>query len=106
MAAIIDASEQKPLIREPIAMPGRASFYKMVLWAEEMFKNGKLFKHDVFISTQIAEIVTGGDVDAGTLWSEQDLYDAERRAFLRLVKTPETQDRIRTLLDNGKAVRN
>jgi len=106
MAAIIDASEQKPLIREPIAMPGRASFYKMVLWAEDMFKNGKLFKHDVFVSTQIAEIVTGGDVDAGTLWSEQDLYDAERRAFLRLVKTPETQDRIRTLLDNGKAVRN
>ena len=106
MAAIIDASEQKPLIREPIAMPGRASFYKMVLWAEDMFKNGKFFKHDVFVSTQIAEIVTGGDVDAGTLWSEQDLYDAERRAFLRLVKTPETQDRIRTLLDNGKAVRN
>jgi len=106
MAAIIDASEQKPLIREPIAMPGRASFYKMVLWAEDMFKNGKFFKHDVFVSTQIAEIVTGGEVDAGTLWSEQDLYDAERRAFLRLVKTPETQDRIRTLLDNGKAVRN
>jgi len=67
---------------------------------------GKLYPHDVFVSTQIAEIVTGGDIKPGTLMSEQDLYDAERRAFLVLAKTPQTQERIRTLLDNGKAVRN
>ena len=106
LAAIEDGSDQQAFERAPIAMAGRGEFKKMVAWAEDMHASGKLFKHDVFVSTQIAEIVTGGDIDAGTMWSEQDLYNAERRAFLRLVKTPQTQERIRSLLDNGKAVRN
>jgi 3-hydroxyacyl-CoA dehydrogenase len=58
------------------------------------------------VSKQIAGIVTGGDIEPGTHWTEQDLYDAERRAFLELVKTSQTQERICALLDNGKAVRN
>jgi 3-hydroxyacyl-CoA dehydrogenase len=78
----------------------------MVKWAEDMHAKGKLFAHDVFVSTEIARIVTGGDIEPGTQWNEQDLYDAERRAFLTLAKTPQTQERIQTLLDNGKAVRN
>jgi len=106
MAAIADPSEQQPLIRNPIAMAGREEYQKMIAWAEDMYAKGKLFEHDVFVSTQIAEIVTGGDINPGTLWSEQDLYDAERRAFLRLVKTAATQARICGLLDNGKAIRN
>ena len=106
MAAIADPSEQQPLLRNPIAMAGREEYQKMIAWAEDMYAKGKLFEHDVFVSTQIAEIVTGGDINPGTLWSEQDLYDAERRAFLRLVKTAATQARICGLLDNGKAIRN
>jgi len=106
VTAIEHGSEQISFTRESIAMAGRGEFAKMVSWAEDMHTKGKLFKHDVFVSTEIARIVTGGDIDAGTLWSEQDLYDAERRAFLTLVKTPETQARICGLLDDGKAVRN
>ena len=106
LAGIKDGSEQQAFERAPIAMAGRGEFKKMVAWAEDMHTKGKLYKHDVFVSAQLAEIVTGGDIDAGTMWSEQDLYNAERRAFLRLVKTPQTQERIRGLLDNGKAVRN
>lgn len=106
IAAVKSGAEQVDFTRKPIAMAGREDFKKMVSWAEDMHAKGKLFKHDVFVSTQIAEIVTGGDIEPGTMWSEQDLYDAERRAFLRLAKTAETQERIRTLLDNGKAVRN
>jgi len=106
VTAIEHGSEQISFTRESIAMAGRGEVAKMVSWAEDMHTKGKLFKHDVFVSTEIARIVTGGDIDAGTLWSEQDLYDAERRAFLTLVKTPETQARICGLLDDGKAVRN
>jgi len=106
LAAIQDGSEQRGFERTPIAMAGQPLFDKMVAWAVDMQAKGKLFPHDVFVSTEIARIVTGGEIEPGTLWSEQDLYDAERRAFLTLAKTPETQERIRTLLDNGKAVRN
>ena len=106
MAAINDGSEQRDFERGSIAMAGRVVFKEMVTWAEDMHAKGKLFAHDVFVSTEIARIVTGGDIAPKTLWSEQDLYDAERRAFLILAQTPKTQERIRTLLDNGKAVRN
>ena len=97
---------QKSFSRRPIAMAGKPLFDKMVSWAKDMQSKGKLYPHDVFVSTQIAEIVTGGDIEPGHLMSEQDLYDAQRKAFLILAKTPQTQERIRTLLDNGKAVRN
>ena len=106
MAAINDNSEQQSFVRGLIAMAGKAVFEEMIEWAEYMHTNDKLLAHDVFVYTEIARIVTGGDIAPGTEWSEQDLYDAERRAFLTLAKTPETQERIRTLLDNGKAVRN
>ena len=106
MAAIKDGSEQVSFERGLIAMAGKPVFEEMIAWAENMHAKGKLFAHDVFVSTEIARIVTGGEIEPGTKWSEQDLYDAERRAFLTLAKTPQTQERIRTLLDNGKAVRN
>ncbi len=106
LAAIESGTGQRDFVRNPIAMAGKPAFDKMVAWAEDMHAKGKLYAHDVFVSTRIAEIVTGGEIVPGTLWSEQDLYDAERRAFLKLVKTPQTQSRIRSLLDNGKAIRN
>ena len=106
VAAIKDNAEQQSFARDPIEMPGKPVFEELVAWAEDMHQKGKLFAHDVTVSTEIARIVTGGDVPPGTALSEQDLYDAERSAFLRLVQTPQTQERIRTLLDDGKAVRN
>lgn len=106
LAALTDGSEQVAFKRNPIAMAGKPSFDKMVAWAKDMHAKSKLFAHDVFVSTEIARIVTGGDIEPGTQLSEQDLYDAERRAFLTLAKTPQTQARICSLLDDGKAVRN
>ncbi|MEP1230546.1 MAG: 3-hydroxyacyl-CoA dehydrogenase/enoyl-CoA hydratase family protein [Litorimonas sp.] len=93
-------------IRTPIAMAGEPVFEQMVIWANDMQAKGKLYPHDVFVSTEVARIVTGGNIEPGTLWSEQDLYDAERRSFLVLAKTAQTQARIRSLLDSGKSIRN
>jgi len=93
VAAIKNPKEQMLFERNPIAMAGRDVYAEMIAWAEAAHKKGTLFAHDVFVSTQIAEIVTGGNIDAGTLWTEQDIYDAERRAFLRLAKTPQTQEK-------------
>jgi 3-hydroxyacyl-CoA dehydrogenase len=54
----------------------------------------------------MARIVTGGDVDPGTVRSEQDFYDAERRSFLSLVATEATRARIDSMLDDGSPIRN
>ena len=54
----------------------------------------------------IAEIVTGGDVDQGSVVSEQWLLDMERKAFVALLNNPKTQERIMGMMQTGKPVRN
>jgi hypothetical protein len=54
----------------------------------------------------IAEIVCGGDVDAGSLVTEDYLMALERRHFCSLLEHPKTQERIMGMLSTGKPVRN
>ena len=78
----------------------------MKAWLANAHAKGKLTPHDVTTGSQIAMIVTGGDVDAGTPMSEQDLFDLERKAFLTLAQTPETRARIEHMLKFGSPLRN
>ena len=89
-----------------LAMPGRDVWAEMVAWLEKTHAKGYLTPHDVTTGTQIAKIVTGGDIDAGTVLTENDLFALERDAFVTLGRTTETLDRIRFMLDNGTPLRN
>ena len=92
--------------RPDLVMVGKPIFDAMVAWLKEAADKGALSAHDCTVGTEMARIVTGGDVAPGTIMSEQDLFDAERSSFLRLAKTPETQARIVSMLDLGSPVRN
>jgi len=67
---------------------------------------GFISDHDQHIATLIAEVVCGGDVDAGTLVDERYLMSLERKAFCALIQHPKTQERILGMLNTGKPVRN
>jgi len=71
-----------------------------------MKDGGFISAHDQHIATLIAEVVCGGDVDAGTLVSEEYLMGLERRAFCALIEHPKTQERILGMLSTGKPLRN
>jgi 3-hydroxyacyl-CoA dehydrogenase len=71
-----------------------------------MRDGGFVSAHDMHLATQIAEVVCGGDVDAGTLVSEEYLMQMERERFCALLEHPKTQERIMGLLQSGKPVRN
>ncbi len=92
--------------RPELTMPGREIYQAMSEWLDEGYKKGMFTAHDIVTGRAIASIVSGGDVDPETVWTEQDLYDAERRAFLGLAQTEATYARISTLLDTGKNLRN
>jgi 3-hydroxyacyl-CoA dehydrogenase len=62
--------------------------------------------HDFHIATLIAEVVCGGDVDAGSLVNEEYLMALERERFCALLEHPKTQERIMGMLQTGKPVRN
>ena len=71
-----------------------------------MRDGGFISRHDFHIASLIANVVTGGDVDANTLVTEEYLMTLERRAFCELVQHPKTQERILGMLSTGKPVRN
>jgi 3-hydroxyacyl-CoA dehydrogenase len=71
-----------------------------------MKDGGFISQHDFHIASLIAEVVCGGDVDAGTLVSEEYLMALERKAFCSLIEHPKTQERILGMLNTGKPVRN
>jgi 3-hydroxyacyl-CoA dehydrogenase len=106
IAAIDDAAGQVPFERPDLVMPGRPVFQEMVKWLEDSRDKGLFMPHDVNVGTEMARIVSGGDVDPGSVCSEQDFYDAERRSFLTLIDTEATRARIDSMLDAGSPVRN
>jgi 3-hydroxyacyl-CoA dehydrogenase len=71
-----------------------------------MRDGGQVTAHDFHIGSLIAEVVTGGDVDAGTLVNEEYLMALERKAFASLLGNEKSQERMMGLLQTGKPVRN
>jgi 3-hydroxyacyl-CoA dehydrogenase len=71
-----------------------------------MRDGGFISEHDFHIASLIAEVVCGGDVDAGTLVNEEYLMTLERKAFGSLLNNPKTQERIMGMMSTGKPVRN
>jgi 3-hydroxyacyl-CoA dehydrogenase len=68
-------------------------------------RGGHISDHDALVATKVATILCGGDREAGTT-SEQGLLDLEREAFLSLLGTRKTQERIQHMLEEGKPLRN
>jgi 3-hydroxyacyl-CoA dehydrogenase len=73
------------------------------IWA--MHEGGQASDHDVRIGHALARVLAGGD-SAPREVSEQDVLDLEREAFLSLLGTKETQQRIEHMLKTGKPLRN
>jgi 3-hydroxyacyl-CoA dehydrogenase len=71
-----------------------------------MRDGGFISAHDYHIASLIADVVTGGDVDAGSLVTEEYLMTLERKHFCALLDHPKTQERIMGMLQTGKPVRN
>jgi 3-hydroxyacyl-CoA dehydrogenase len=72
-------------------------------WA--MREGGQITEHEVRIARELAYVLAGGDGPPRTV-TEQDILDLEREAFLRLLGTKETQERIAYTLKTGKPLRN
>ena len=105
-AALALADGYIPPSRRAIAAAGRDVCQEMIEWLEKAQAKGHLTPHDVTTGSQIAMIVTGGEVDAGTEITEQDLFDLERKAFVTLCATAETRARIEHMLNYGSPLRN
>ncbi len=95
-----------PQQRTDIIALGESALSTLKLGIHQMKRAGYISDHDAEIGTQLARILTGGDLNHQTRVSEQYLLDLEREAFLKLVSMRKTQERIAHMLKTGKPLRN
>jgi 3-hydroxyacyl-CoA dehydrogenase len=104
--ALYESGYRAPLPREdiPVAgVTGIASFQaQLINWLE----GGVISAHYYEVTTRLASILGGGEVDSGTPVTEVWLLKCERQAFLELLRMEKTQQRILHTLETGKPLRN
>jgi len=103
--AMAQSGYRAPL-RRPIPVAGRSGVATIKGSLVNMRDGGFISAHDFHIAGLIANVVCGGEVDAGTLVTEEYLMALERKAFCALVVHPKTQERIMGMMSTGKPVRN
>ena len=96
----------RPPHRAPFAVAGRNAKATIMGQLVNLRDGGFASAHDFHIASLIADVICGGDVDAGSLVTEDYLMALERKHFCALLEHPKTQERIMGMLQTGKPVRN
>jgi 3-hydroxyacyl-CoA dehydrogenase len=106
-AFALHATGYRPPLK-PLGFPvaGRTGVATIKAQLANMRDGGFISAHDFFISSGIADVMCGGDVEAGSLADEQWLLDLERKFFMQLVGHPKSQERMMGMMSTGKPVRN
>ena len=105
-ASAMATAGYRPPVKRHFAVAGRSGKATIQGQLVNLRDGGFISRHDFHIASLIAGVVTGGDVDAGTLVTEEYLMALERKAFCSLIVHPKTQERILGMLSTGKPVRN
>jgi 3-hydroxyacyl-CoA dehydrogenase len=103
--AMTDSGWRAPL-KALIPVAGRSGIATIKAQLVAMRDGGFIGPHDYHIAGLIADVVCGGEVDAGSLVSEEYLMTLERKHFCSLLEHPKTQERVMGFLQTGKPVRN
>ncbi len=103
--AMADCGWRAP-IKAKFPVGGRSAKATIMVQLVGMRDGGFISAHDFHIASLIADVVCGGEVEAGSLVSEEYLMALERKHFCHLLEHPQSQERVMGLLQTGKPVRN
>ncbi len=92
--------------KRTVKLPGPSGKAAIELFLYQMHEGGYATDHDVTVGKHLAHVLTGGDIPAGGVRTEQDLLDLEREIFLTLCGMEKTQARIQHMLQTNKPLRN
>lgn len=96
----------QPQPRKDIRVLGNHALGLAYLGADSMRAGNYISDHDVKISQKLGYVLAGGDLSQPSLVTEQYLLDLERQAFLQLSAERKTLERIQSILNGGKVLRN
>ena len=78
----------------------------MIKVLEKLYNEKIILDHGMYVGTELANVLSGGDTTIEKVLSEDDLYKLELDSFMRLIETKQTQERIKHTLSTGKPLVN
>jgi 3-hydroxyacyl-CoA dehydrogenase len=99
------APDYVPPVEQRLTATGKEGLGNLRYAAWAMREAGQITDFEVRLAHEVAYVLCGGDGPPRVV-TEQDILDLEREAFLKLLGTKETQERIAHMLKTGKPLRN
>ncbi len=87
-------------------LPGKSVLEDMYKILDKLYNDKIILDHGVKVARELAYVLSGGDTTIDKTLSEDDLFKLELEAFMRLIETQKTQDRIKYTLGTGKPLIN
>jgi len=87
-------------------LPGKAVRGEMDKILDKLYNDKVILDHGVEVAKELANVLSGGDTTIDKTLSEDDLFKLELEAFMKLIETQKTQERIKHTLATGKPLVN
>ena len=87
-------------------LPGKTVREEMDKIIEKLYNDKVILEHGAEVAKELAHVLSGGDTSIDKTLSEDDLFKLELDAFMKLMETQKTQDRIKHTLATGKPLIN
>ena len=104
--ALAAAGYRPPMRARAVTVAGRNGIATLEMIALNMLEGGFISAHDYRVARAAAVALCGGEVESGSKVDDEWLLTVERKEFVALLRTAETQARIKHMLDTGKPLRN
>jgi 3-hydroxyacyl-CoA dehydrogenase len=96
----------QPVQRSQVKVQGRGGLGGLLAGVHGMWRGNYISDYDKLIAEKLAHVMCGGDLSQVSYVSEQYLLDLEREAFLSLCGQRKTLERLQSILQTGKPLRN
>jgi 3-hydroxyacyl-CoA dehydrogenase len=87
-------------------LPGESVRGEMYKVLDKLYNDKVIQDHGMEVAKELAYVLSGGDTSIDKQLSEDDLFKLELDAFMKLIETPKTQERIKHTLATGKPLVN
>ncbi|MCT4602158.1 MAG: 3-hydroxyacyl-CoA dehydrogenase/enoyl-CoA hydratase family protein [Marinifilum sp.] len=103
---MVEKGYTPPLPTKDITVLGSEGLALIYSGADGMEVGNYISEYDKHLSIELGKVLSGGELSEPTKVSENYLLDLERIAFVRLCQQKKTLERMQSLLQKGKILRN
>ena len=88
------------------SLPGKTARIALEMAVSDLAKSGNATPHDVIVTSELAKVLSGGEVDLTDSTGEEEILTLERESIGRLGRQEDTIQRMEHMLQTGKPLRN